>query len=153
MRFRKEAMLPALTFLLFSWNVEAQNSSNVEIDIHENVTLIQTAISPDIPEDMVAEYQKFLPIFKEVLEENTSDETDACRLTIRIEAGFREIGSAKVKRAVARITAYRRNSKQEYVGSFILHSYLTDGLVNREETEQFLKIQILDPAKCINSKS
>jgi hypothetical protein len=149
MRFQKVSIVTVLTFLFFSWNVEAQKSSNREIDIHKNVILIQVPVSSDIPEDMAAEYREFLPIFEEVLRENTADESDSCRLTIRIEAGFKEIGSAKVNRAVARITAYRRNSKQEYVGSFILHSYLTDGLVNKEETEQFLKIQILDPAKCV----
>ncbi len=143
-------MLLALTFLLFVWDAEAQNTTDREIDIHKNVKLIQMTASPDIPEDMLDEYEEFLPIFEEVLKENTSDETDACRLTIRIEPGFREIGSAKVKRAVARLTAYRRNSKQEYVGRFILHSYLTDGLVNKEETEQFLKVQILSPAKCVS---
>ncbi len=145
-------MVFAAALLIFSWNAAAQKDSDREIEIHKNVRLIQMAVASDLPEDMLVQYRNFLPIFEEVLRENTSDETDECALTIRIEAGFKEIGSAKVKRAVARIAAYRRNSKQEYIGSFILHSYMTDGLVNKEETEQFLKIQILDPAKCVSAQ-
>jgi len=61
---------------------------------------------------------------------------------------MKEVGSAKTKRPLARITAFRRNSKQEYVGLFILYSYQTAGPVNKEETSQFLKKQVLEPAEC-----
>ena len=50
--------------------------------------------------------------------------------------------------AQARVTAFCRNSRKEYVGSFILHSYASNGPVSREETEQFLRKQILEPMEC-----
>lgn len=60
----------------------------------------------------------------------------------------KEVGAAKTKRAQARVTVFCRNSRKEYIGNFILHSYASNGPVNREETEQFLRKQILEPMEC-----
>jgi hypothetical protein len=38
------------------------------------------------------------------------------------------------------------------MATFILYSYLSAGPVNKEETEQFLKKQILDCAICNSAK-
>lgn len=135
-----------LALLSLSWNVQAQEKPVREVDIHKNVKLVQLSISPDIPEDLVKQYQDFLPILEESLKESTGPQSDACSLTIRVAAGMKEI--AKTKRPLARVSAFRRNSKQEYVGTFILYSYINSGLVNKEETITFLKKQILEPAEC-----
>ncbi len=148
MRFRNVRMVAALAFLFFSWSVGAQEKPDREVEVHRNVKLIIMAPGPDIPEAIGAQYRNFLPILEQVLKENTTDQSDECALTLRVSPGIREIGAAKVQRAQARVTAFRRNSKQEYLGNFILYSYVTSGPVNKEETAQFLKKQILDPAEC-----
>jgi hypothetical protein len=91
---------------------------------------------------------KFLPMLRDVLRENTKDQADEKSLVLNVAAGIREVGSAKIKRAQARVTSFCRNSKKEYIGNFILHSYATNGPVNKEETEQFLRKQILEPLEC-----
>lgn len=141
-------MLITLASLLVSWGVEAQQKANREIEVHKNVRLIMNAIPPDTPEEVVNHYNNFLPLLEEVVKENTKDESAECALTIRVTVGHREIGSAKVMRATARITGFRRGSSREYLGDFILHSYINDGPVNKEETTQFLLRQILEPAEC-----
>jgi hypothetical protein len=83
-----------------------------------------------------------------VLRDNTADQADANVLIIRIEAGVREVGTAKTKRAQARVTGFIRNSRKEYFGDLILYSYATNGPVNKEETERFLVRQILEPLEC-----
>ncbi len=148
MQFPKIRLFAILTVLVFSWSASAQNKTSREIDIHENAKLEVMAVSSNIPEDMAEQFRLFLPILEEVLGEITTDQSAACALTIKVAAGFKEIGSAKTKRPTAVITAFRRNSRQEYVGTFILHSYVSDGLVSKEETEQFLTKQILEPAVC-----
>jgi hypothetical protein len=148
MQFPKIRMITTLAFLFFAWSVWAQEKIDHEVDVHKNVKLIIMAPSPDLPEDVAKRYSAFLPIFEQALKENTADQSDDCALTIRVSAGVKEIGSAKTQRPTARITAYRRNSRQEYLGTFILHSYMTDGPVNKEETVQFLTKQILEPAVC-----
>ena len=95
------------------------------------------APTPDTPEDILKQFQGFLPILEDSLKEITADQSDECSLIIRVAAGIKEIGSAKVKRPMARITAFRRNSKQEYLGTLILYSYVTSGPVNKEEAVQF----------------
>ena len=142
---RKSAVLAVL---LLSWSVAAQTKIEREVNIHKNVKLQIMAVSPDLPGDVTKQFQQFLPIFEEVLKENTADESDDCRMTVKIEAGFKEIGSAKVQRPTAVISAFRRNSRQEYLGTFILYSYVSGGLVDKEETAQFLTKQILEPAVC-----
>jgi hypothetical protein len=148
MQVPKVRMLMALSLLLLSWGVGAQEKTDRDLEIHKNVKLVITAPAPDIPEDIATQYKSFLPIFEDVLKQNIPDQTDECSLTLRLSIAVKEVGSAKVKRPMARINAYRRNSRQEYVGSLILYSYTTAGMVNKEETEQFLKKQILDPAEC-----
>lgn len=69
-------------------------------------------------------------------------------MLIRVEAGEREIGSAKTTRPLAQVTASCRNSTRQYFGNLILYSYATDGPVNEEETEQFLRKQNLEPSEC-----
>jgi hypothetical protein len=148
MQFPNVRMHMVLALLIFSWGVCAQEKTDRDVEIHKNVKLIITAPAPDIPEDIANQYRGFLPILEEVLKQDTSDQSDECSLTLRVAIGIKEIGSAKTKRPMARVTAFRRNSKQEYIGSFILYSYATSGPVNKEETDQFLKKQILDPAEC-----
>jgi hypothetical protein len=148
MRLAKVPMLLALAFLFCAWSVWAQESIDREVEIHKNIKLLMVTPAADTPQDMLAHYKSFLPVFEEALKENTVDQSDECTLTLRITAGFKEVGAAKVKRPLARVTAFRRNSRQEYVGSFILYSYVTGGPVNKQETGQFLKKQILEPAEC-----
>lgn len=141
-------ILAVFAVLLLPFMVLAQNKIDREIDIHENVKLVVTVIPSDIPEDMAKQFSLFIPILEEVLKEITTDESAACALTIEATAGFKEVGSRKVKRPTAIISAFRRSSRQEFIGTFILHSYTNDGLVDNEETEQFLNKQILEPAAC-----
>ncbi len=148
MQFPNIRMFVALAFLLFSWSVWAQEKVDREVEIHKNIKLIEMAAAPETPEDILKQYQGFLPIFEEALKGSTTDQSDECTLTLRVTAGIKEIGSAKTKRPMARVSAFRRNSKQEYLGTFILYSYITAGPVNKEETAQFLKKQILEPAEC-----
>ena len=148
MQFPKTLFSIVLALLFFSWSLLAQEKPDREVEIHKNVKLVELGVSPDIPEDLVKQYRSFLPILEDSLKENTTDQSDDCSLTLRVNAGFKEVGSAKTKRPFARIAAYRRNSKQEYVGQFILYSYLNSGPVNKDETTQYLKKQILEPAEC-----
>lgn len=148
MQFPNVRMPIALVLLVFSWSVWAQEKTDRDVEIHKNVKLVITAAAPDIPDDIANQYQGFLPIFQEALKQDTKDQSDECSLTLRIAIAVKEIGSGKIKRPMARVTAFRRNSKQEYVGTFILYSYATSGPVNKEETEQFLKKQILEPSEC-----
>jgi len=87
-------------------------------------------------------------MFEQALRESTADEADECALTIRLTLGIKEIGTAKTKRPIARVAAFRKGAKQEFVGTLILYSYITSGMVNVAETEQFLKKQILEPSTC-----
>ncbi len=148
MQFPNIRMFGVLAFLFFSWSIWAQEKVDREVEIHKNIKLIILAAAPEIPEDILKQYHGFLPVLEEALKESTVDQSDECTLTLRVAAGFKEIGSAKTKRPMARVTAFRRNSKQEYLGTFILYSYITAGPVNKEETAQFLKKQILEPAEC-----
>jgi hypothetical protein len=142
-------MLTALAFLFVGWELGAQQKSDREIEIHKNVKLIESTASSEIPGELVTQYQNFLPIFREVLKATTKDQPDQNVLTVRISAGFKEVGAAKTKRAQAQVTAFCRNSKQEYIGNFLLYSYATSSPVNKDETEQFLRKQILEPLECL----
>jgi len=148
MQFPNIRMVTVPAILLLSWSALAQNKTDREITIQDNVKLAIMVAPPDLPEDMTEQFRLFLPILEEALKETTTDQSAACALTIRVTAGFKELGSAKVQRPLAVIAAFRRNSRQEYIGTFILHSYISDGLVNKEETAQFLKKQILARAAC-----
>jgi hypothetical protein len=148
MQFPNVRMPMVLALLVFSWSVLAQDKTDRDVEMHKNVKLIETAAAPDIPEDIVTQYRSFLPIFEDALKQNTKDQSDECSLTLRVAIAVKEIGSGKIKRPMARVSAFRRNSKQEYLGTLILYSYATSGVVSKEETEQFLKKQILEPAEC-----
>lgn len=148
MRFPEIRTYLILGFLLLSWSVWAQDNSGREVQIHKNIKMIQMPTAADTPADMVAQHKAFTPLFEQVLKKITSDETDNCALTIRVTLGFKEIGSAKVKRPTARVAAYRKGGRQEFIGTFVLYSYMNSGMVNEEETEQFLRKQILEPAAC-----
>jgi hypothetical protein len=137
-----------LACLFFSWNLWAQEKVDREVEIRKNVKLIELSVGSDIPEDLAKQYKAFLPILEDTLKEITTDQSDECSLTLRVSPGIRVIGAAKTKRPKAHLVAFRRNSRQEFVGDFILYSYLNAGPVNKEETAQFLKKQILDPAEC-----
>jgi hypothetical protein len=140
------ASFSALVFLTLTlW---AQDKVDREVEIHKNIKLVVLSPAAEVPADVAKEFQSFLPTLEASLKESTADQPDECLLTLRVSAGVKEIGAAKTKRPMARITAYRRNSKQEYLGNFILYSYLSAGPVNKEETSQFLKKQILEPAAC-----
>jgi hypothetical protein len=148
MQVPKVRTLIVLSLLLLSWSVLAQEKTDRDVEIHKNVKLVILAPAPDIPEDIAAQYKSFLPIFEEALKQGIKDQSEDCSLTLRVSIAVKEVGSAKTKRPMARISAFRRNSRQEYIGSLILYSYATAGLVNKDETEQFLIKQILDPAEC-----
>ena len=148
MQFPKPIFFIVLVVLLFSWSVLAQERPDRETEIHKNVKLVEMVVGADVPADLAQQFRAFLPILTDSLKESTADQPDECSLTIRVNAGFKEVGAAKTKRPLARITAFRRNSKQEYVGQFILYSYPNAGLVNKDETTQFLKKQVLEPSEC-----
>ena len=114
-----------LALLFFSWTVWAQEKADRELEIHKNVKLIELGSAPSVPEDLVKQYRAFLPLLEDSLKSSTTDQSDDCSLTLRVSGDIKEVGSAKTKRPFARITAFRRNSKQEYVGVFILYSYIT----------------------------
>jgi outer membrane biosynthesis protein TonB len=148
MRFPIVPLFAVLAALGFCANSQAQEDSDRETVIHRNVRLTEIAATPDIPASLASQYQKFLPMFRDVLKENTKDQADEKSLILNVAAGVKEVGAAKTKRAQARVTAFCRNSRKEYIGNFLLHSYASNAPVNREETEQFLRKQILEPMEC-----
>lgn len=148
MRIAKVPVLVALAFLFCAWSVWAQENDAREVEIHKNIKLVMVAPKSETPQDVATQYKNFLPILEQALKEGTVDQSDECALTLRVTASFKEIGAAKVKRPYAHVTAFRRNSRQEYVGSFSLYSYLNSGPVDKVETGNFLKKQILEPAEC-----
>jgi hypothetical protein len=141
-----------LALLFFSLNVWAQENTGREVQIHKNVKLIEMPTTPDTPEDIAAQQRSFGPIFEQALKKSTVDEPEECALTIRLVFGIKEIGAAKTKRPTARVTAFRKGAKQEFVATLIIYSYVTSGVVNAEETEQFLKKQILEPSTCVKQE-
>jgi hypothetical protein len=153
MRFPYVRILAAVAVAVcLGAGARAQDKVQREVNVHENVRLLIMAPPAELPPEIQKQYQDFLPLFEEVLKESTADETDECTLTLRVSAGMKEVGSAKTQRPLARVSAFRRNSRQEFMATFILYSYLSAGPVNKEETEQFLKKQILDCAICNSAK-
>jgi hypothetical protein len=148
MQFPKILISMIVAVLIFSWTTWAQGKIDKEVEIHKNVKLVVLAAASDIPDDVVKQYQSFLPILEASLKEITTDQSDECSLTLRVSPAVKEVGAAKTKRPQAKVAAFRRNSKQEYQGAIILYSYINAGPVNKEETSQFLKKQILEPAEC-----
>jgi hypothetical protein len=141
-------MFIPFAILLYSGCVWAQGKVEREIEIHKNIKLIELAPAPDISEELVKLYKEFLPKFEEVLKKNTVAQSDECALTLRIVAEAKAIGTAKITRPTARVTAFRKNSKEEYIGVLILHSYVSNGAVDEQEITRFLKKQVLEPAEC-----
>ncbi|HTY62150.1 MAG TPA: hypothetical protein VMG30_07800 [Acidobacteriota bacterium] len=148
MQFPKIHAHLILGILLVSWSAWAQENTGREVQIHKNVKLIEMPAAADVPEEIAAQHKSFSPIFEQALKQATIDEKDDCALTIRVTLGFKEIGASKTKRPTARVTAFRKGSKQEFVGTLIIYSYANASLVSADETEQFLKKQILEPAAC-----
>lgn len=142
----------AFALLIFSGGVWAQEKTEREIEIHKNIKMIVLAPAPEISQDMAKQYQEFLPKLEESLKKDTTDQSDECLLTLRISAGVKTIGAAKTNRPTAHITAFRKGSKEEYIGVLLLYSYLTSGPVDESEISKFLKQQILDPAECRKGK-
>jgi hypothetical protein len=134
--------------LLVPWTLRAQGTQNREIEIHKNVTLIVTPVQADMPDPLKEKFEHFLPMLEGALAEITSPESPECALIVRVTAGFKEIGSAKLQRVFARFSAYRRNSDQEFVARLYLHSFITGGPVSKEEVTDFLKERILSVATC-----
>jgi hypothetical protein len=132
-------------FFLPLCSAEAQEKADSETDIHSNVRLQEMSIPPNIPEDVKAKYQIFLGRLKQALKEKTSERSSTNALTIQVCPGIKEVGSNKTKQPAARITAFRKDSKSEYVAIILLHSYATDDTVNKEEIERSLTLQILNP--------
>lgn len=148
MRLSKVLVLIVILFLGCSWIVCAQDNLDREVVINKNVKLFITGAHSEIPAGIAGQYSAFLPLLEAVLKENVSSQSDNCELTIKVAPIVKEIGSAKTKRAAAKITAYRKNAKQEFIGTLILYSYINSGPVTKEETQHFLQKQILDPCEC-----
>ncbi len=125
-------------------SVEAQEKADSETTIHNNVKLIEMPIPPNIPEDFKAQYQIFIDRLKVALKEKTSERPSASALTFQVTAGVREVGSKRTKQPAARVTAFKKDSRNEWVASFILYSYATGETINKEEIEKFLTLQILN---------
>ncbi len=128
--------------------IEAQDKPGHEIEIHKNVKLIEMTAPASFPGELNGSYQSFLPLFEETLRENTTEQPPECALTVRVAPGTKEVGSAKVARALARVSAFRKNSRNEFTGTLLLYSYANNGPLTKEETTRFLKLTVLEPARC-----
>lgn len=135
--------------LVFALAVGAQERlAQQDVDVHKNVKLTKVAAPADTPEEFTKEYQAFLPVLEEVVKATTSDETDDCALMIRVSLVIKEVGSKKIKRAIAQVAAARKNSKNEYISTLMLYSYVSEGPVSKDEVTQFFTQRVLGPAKC-----
>jgi hypothetical protein len=135
--------------LIFSSLVCAQDSDR-DVEIHKNVKLVISSSGPDIPAGIASQYMTFLPMLESALKDSVTSQSDECALTIKVAPIVKEIGSTnKIKRAAAKISAFRKNAKQEFFGNLILYSYVNSGPVSKEETQQFLQKQILGPNECV----
>ena len=151
-----EAFLTLLiaTFLLIPCNIRAQEKSQRELKLYDNVKLIEVSDLNDSQKQFNDEYQRFLPLFEDVLKKLTANWPAGSELTIRVTPGVKRVGSARIQRPFARVTAFRKESKREFVGTLLLYSYVTRGPVSSKEIEQFLNKQILGSIKrAVNQKS
>jgi len=123
----KRVQMPVLfMFLFLPFAVcNAQEKAEREVDIHSNVKLLEMPIPQDMPEELKVKYQIFVQRLKDALKETTSERTSASALTIQVCPGVKEIGAAKTKRALARVTGYKKDSKTEYFANIFLQSYET----------------------------
>jgi hypothetical protein len=138
-----------LSLMFLATAAGGQERKGREIPIHKNVLLVVYEVPPDYPEALKAEYLHVHPLLEEILKVSTTDETPDCALTVRVTAETKKIGSAQTERAVARVVAFHKNAKREFVARLILHSFLTGELVNKEEVKEFLEHRILVAAKCV----
>jgi hypothetical protein len=138
----------ALAILLYSGYAWAQGKVEQEIEIHKNIKLVELEAESDLSQDFIKQYKEFLPRFEELLKKATADQSDECALTLRISAGVKAVGAAKINRPTAHVTAFRKNSKEEFVGVLILYSYASSGPLDENEMLQFLQKQILEPSEC-----
>lgn len=134
-----------LLFFLPLFSAQAQEKDDNATDIHNNVKLLEMPMPPNMPEDFKAKYQVFLGRLKQALVEKTSERPSASALMIQVSPGIKEVGSARTKQPAVRISAFRKDSRSEYVASFLLHSYATGETINKDEIERFLTMQILNP--------
>lgn len=145
---RMKSIRYSVLFMLFSLpfcSVVAQEKAERETDIHDNVKLLEMPVPPNIPEEFRAKYQLFLGRLKQALKDKTSERSSASALVIQVCPGIREVGTSKTKQPAARITAFKKDSKSEYVANVLLYSYATGETVNKEEIERLLALQILNP--------
>lgn len=140
-------------FLLLPCNIRAQEKPQRELKLNQNAKLIEVLDTNDTQKKFNDEYQRFLPLFEDVLKIITANWPKGSELTIRVTPGVKKVGSAKIQRPYAKVTAFRKESKREFVGTLLLYSYATRGPVNSQEIEQFLNKQILGPIKrAVNQK-
>lgn len=149
MRLFGKFLLVVAALLVFSYAIPAQRESNSAIEVHKNVALIELPIPAAIPEELKSEYLRFLPLFEEVVTESTTDQLPDDAVTIRVEAGTKEIGSKKTVRAIAQITASCKQLTHSYAATLLLHSYATGEAVNKNEIAKFLEQYILHPMNVI----
>jgi hypothetical protein len=138
----------SILIMLFSLplcSAVAQEKAEHETDIYDNVKLMEMPVPPNIPEDFKAKYQVFLGRLKQALKEKTAERSATSALTIQVCPGIKEVGANRTKQPAARITAFKKDSKTEYVANFLIHSYATGDTVTKEEVERFLTLQILNP--------
>ena len=147
-KYNELIVLLSLALLSFPWIIRAQGAKDREIELHKNVKLIEMPAPADLPEELVGKYQQFLPVLEDVLREITDAEPSECALTIRVAAGMKEIGTAKVKGVFTSVTAFRQKSNREFTGRLYLHSFVSGETVSKEEAREFLQKQILSPARC-----
>jgi hypothetical protein len=139
----------AAALLLLPYNIRAQEKSEREIKLHDNVRLIENSAPQGAQKELTAAYQHFWTLFEEILKNDTADWPTSSELIVRVAPGIKKIGSSKTQRPVVRVTAYRKESKREFVGTLLLYSYATQGPIQREDIEEFLNKQILGPIKRI----
>jgi hypothetical protein len=138
----------AIIFVCTQGITAQDRPSQEEVTVHKNVKLIKVNPQADAPEEFKKEYMGFLPLFEEVVRANTADESDDCALTIRVTLEVKEVGSKKIKRGLAQVAAARKNSKNEYVSTLMMYSYVSEGPVSKDEITQFVTQRVLGPAKC-----
>ncbi len=134
-----------LLLLLPLGGLKGQDKVGYEIDIRSNVRLVTMPIPEDLPTEFKSKYLLFLQQLKESIKEKTSEHTPADALTFQVRPGIKEVGSNKTKRPMASIVAYKKDSKSEFRGDILLHSYATGENVSKEEIDKFLTRQIITP--------
>jgi hypothetical protein len=134
-------------FVLLPCHIKAQQKPQRELKLYDNVKVIEVSDISETQKKFNDEYQRFLPLFEKVLKNITANWPAGSELTVRVALGVKKVGSAKIQRPFAEVTAFRKESKREFVGTLLLYSYVTRGPVNSQEIEQFLNRQIIGPIK------